>query len=147
MAALNNKHTGRNFVRNLLIAGIVISAGMAPQAALSQAAPPQNVVTRYLVSPLEGDATREVRMQSVTIPPGGSNAFHRHPGDQWALVQEGEVTFTIKGQPPRLLKAGDSVHIPRGVVHRNQNLTDKPSRSIEVVILDKDKPQTEQVPD
>ena len=134
-------------MRSLLMAGIVMAAGLAPQAALSQAAPPQNVVTRYLVSPLEGDATREVRMQSVTIPPGGSNAFHRHPGDQWALVQEGEVTFSIKGQPPRLLKAGDSIHIPRGVVHRNQNLGDKPSRSVEVVILDKDKPQTEQVPD
>jgi quercetin dioxygenase-like cupin family protein len=60
-------------------------------------------------------------------------------------VQEGEVTFTIKGQAPRTLKAGDSVYIPRGTVHRNQNLTDKPARSIELVIIDKDKPQAEAV--
>jgi hypothetical protein len=33
-----------------------------------------------------------------------------------------------------------SVHIPRGTVHRNQNLTDKPARSIELNIWDKDKP-------
>jgi len=59
----------------------------------------------------------------------------------------GRIQFTIKGQPPRVLKAGDSVHIPRGTIHRNQNLGDKPSRSIEIVILDKDKPPTEQVPD
>jgi quercetin dioxygenase-like cupin family protein len=131
----------------LLVAGLVVAAGLVPEAAFSQSPAPQNVVTRYLVSPLEGDATKEVRMQSVVIPPKGGNAFHRHPGDQWALVQEGEVTFTIKGQPPRVLKAGDSVHIPRGTIHRNQNLGDKPVRSVEIVILDKDKPQTEQVPD
>jgi hypothetical protein len=32
------------------------------------------------------------------------------------------------------------VHIPRGTVHRNENLTDKPARSIELNIMDKDKP-------
>jgi hypothetical protein len=36
-------------------------------------------------------------------------------------------------------------HIPRGTVHRNQNLTDKMARSIEVNILDKDKPGLEPV--
>jgi quercetin dioxygenase-like cupin family protein len=60
-------------------------------------------------------------------------------------VQEGEVTFTIKGQPPRVLKAGDSIYVPRGTIHRNQNLTDKPTRSINLNIMDKDQPQTEQV--
>jgi len=50
-----------------------------------------------------------------------------------------------QGQAPRTLKAGDSVYIPRGTVHRNQNLTDKPARSIELVIIDKDKPQAEAV--
>ena len=61
------------------------------------------------------------------------------------MVQDGEVTFTVKGQLPRLLKVGDSVHIPRGTVHRNQNLSDKPSRAIEVLIVDKDEPQSEKV--
>jgi len=32
------------------------------------------------------------------------------------------------------------VHIPRGTVHRNQSLTDKPARSIELNIWHKDKP-------
>ncbi|HEY2137350.1 MAG TPA: cupin domain-containing protein [Xanthobacteraceae bacterium] len=101
----------------------------------------------YYTTPLENDASRVVRLQSVTVQPGGSNNFHRHPGDQWAAIQEGEVTFTIKGQPPRILKAGDSVYIPRGTIHRNQNLGDKPSRSIELLVVDKDKPITEPVPD
>jgi hypothetical protein len=35
--------------------------------------------------------------------------------------------------------------VPRGTVHRNQNLSSMPARSIELNITDKDKPQTEQV--
>jgi mannose-6-phosphate isomerase-like protein (cupin superfamily) len=66
--------------------------------------------------------------------------------DQWWAVQEGEVTFTVKGKAPRLMKAGDYVYVPRGTIHRNQNLSNKPARSIELNITDKDKPQTEQVP-
>jgi quercetin dioxygenase-like cupin family protein len=44
-----------------------------------------------------------------------------------------------------VLKAGDWVYIPRGTVHRNQNLSDKPARAVELNILDKDKPVTEEV--
>ena len=100
----------------------------------------------YFQMPLEKDPTRQVRLQNVVIPPGAGNQFHRHPGDQWWAVQEGEVTFTVKGQPPRILKPGDYVYVPRGTIHRNQNLTNRPVRSIELNITDKDKPQTEVVP-
>ena len=44
-----------------------------------------------------------------------------------------------------MLKPGDSIYVPRGTVHRNQNLTDKPARAINLNIMDKDKPQTEVV--
>ena len=43
------------------------------------------------------------------------------------------------------LKAGDSIYVPRGTIHRNQNLTDKPARAINLNIMDKDQPQTEQI--
>ena len=109
--------------------------------------PPANNVVVYYTTPLEKDPARLVRLQHVTIPPGGGNTFHRHNGDQWAAIQEGEITYTIKGQAPRKLKAGDSVHIPRGTVHRNQNLSDKPVRTIELNIMDKDAPVTVPVTD
>jgi quercetin dioxygenase-like cupin family protein len=101
----------------------------------------------YFQMPLEKDPSRQVRLQNVVIPAGAGNQFHRHPGDQWWAVQEGEVTYTIKGQAPRVLKPGDYVYVPRGTIHRNQNLTNRPARSIELNITDKDKPQTEQVAD
>ena len=100
----------------------------------------------YFIMPLEKDPSRIVRLQTVTIPPGAGNQFHRHPGDQWWAVQEGEVTYTVKGQPPRTMKPGDYVYVPRGTIHRNQNLSKQSARSIELNITDKDAPQTEVVP-
>jgi quercetin dioxygenase-like cupin family protein len=79
------------------------------------------------------------------VPAGGATPFHRHPGDQWEMVQEGWITYTAKGEEPKVLKAGDAVYIPRGTVHRNQNLSSQPVRTVELMIVDKDKPHTEPV--
>ena len=131
-------------MNRLVIPAVVAATGMLAAAAWSQNTPAfQN--HRYFATPLEKDPTREVGMQSVTMPPGAGNQFHRHPGDQWTAVQEGEVTFTVRGEPPKLLKAGESNYVPRGTIHRQQNLTDKPARYIEMRIFDKDKPAAEQV--
>ncbi len=137
-------------MNKLIVPAIIVAAGMVAAAALSQQGQQPAAsgfqAKPYFVQPLEKDASRIVRLQSVVIPPGAGNQFHRHPGDQWWAVQEGEVTYTIKGQAPRVMKAGDYVYVPRGTVHRNQNVSGRPARSIELNITDKDKPQTEQVP-
>ena len=134
-------------MNKLIVPAIIVATGMVAAAAWSQA--PQQAPgfqpSRYFEMPLEKDPSRIVRLQSVVMPVGAANQFHRHPGDQWWAVQEGEVTFTVKGQPPRVLKAGEFVYVPRGTVHRNQNLSGRPVRSIELNITDKDKPQTEPV--
>ena len=131
------------------VSAIIAVAGMAMPAWSQESASqqPRFQPKPYFEMPLEKDATRQVRLQSVIIPPGAGNQFHRHPGDQWWAVQEGEVTYTVKGQPPRVLKPGDFVYVPRGTVHRNQNVSTNSARAIELNITDKDKPQTEQVAD
>ena len=104
-------------MNRLIVSSVLVATAISATAAWSQATPPfQN--NRYFATPLEKDPTREVGMQSVTMPPGAGNQFHRHPGDQWTAVQEGEVTFTVKGQPPQVLKAmlttTSSTHQPLG---------------------------------
>jgi len=126
-----------------IIPAVLVAAGIAAPAAWSQTPAPALQNNRYFTMPLEKDPTREVGLQSVTMPPGAGNQFHRHPGDQWTAIQEGEVTFTVKGQPPQVLKAGDSNYVPRGTIHRQQNLSDKPARYIEMRIFDKGKPASE----
>ena len=134
-------------MNKLIIPAVLVATGMVAGAAWSQPATPQLQNHRYFTMPLEKDPTREVGLQSVTMPPGAGNQFHRHPGDQWTAVQEGEVTFTVKGQPPQVLKAGESNYVPRGTIHRQQNLGDKPARYIEMRVFDKGKPASEPVAD
>jgi mannose-6-phosphate isomerase-like protein (cupin superfamily) len=141
--------------------GIIFAVGLTAVAAWSQTAVQfyetvpltPNSKIQY-ATPLENDASRTVQLATNTYPPLVNGAcaadapgcnFHRHFGDQWNTVMEGELTFTIKGQPPRTLKVGDAVYIPRGAVHRNRNLTDKPARTVELLIMDKDKPILELV--
>ncbi|PYR98763.1 MAG: hypothetical protein DMG12_21955 [Acidobacteria bacterium] len=136
-------------MNKLIVPAVIVAFGVIAAAALSQQAQPPASgfqAKPYFEMPLEKDPSRVVRLQSVVIPAGAGNQFHRHPGDQWWAVQEGEVTFTVRGQPPRLMKAGDFVYVPRGTIHRHQNISKSPARSIELNITDKDKPQTEQVP-
>src|SRR6266852_1497484 len=134
-------------MNRLIIPAIIVASGIMAATAWSASEQPGSGFQPkpYFEMPLEKDASRQVRLQSVVIPPGAGNQFHTHPGDQWWAVQEGEVTFTIKGQAPRVLKAGDYVYVPRGTIHRNQNVSANSARAIELNITDKDKPQTEQV--
>jgi quercetin dioxygenase-like cupin family protein len=131
----------------IIITALAISAGAFALVSSTQSAETGFQPKPYFQMPLEKDPSRVVRLQNVTLQPGAGNTFHRHPGDQWWAIQEGEITFTIRGQQPRVLKAGDYVYVPRGTIHRNQNLSNRPARAIELNITDKDKPQTEQAPD
>jgi quercetin dioxygenase-like cupin family protein len=132
-------------MRILTLAALI--AGCATlMAGLQAQEPPKNrVISPYITSPLERDPSRVVRLTTVLVPAGASTPFHRHPGDQWEMVQEGEITYTVKGEEPKVLKAGDAVYIPGGTVHRNQNLSGQPVRTVELMIVDKDKPHTEPV--
>jgi quercetin dioxygenase-like cupin family protein len=80
--------------------------------------------------------------EQLHLPNRPGNGFHTHNGDQWEAVLEGEITYTVKGQPPRVLKAGEFVYIPRGTIHRNENKSNLPARTVEIMVRDKDKPQT-----
>src|SRR6516165_9015051 len=134
-------------MKKLMIADVLLASCVLAPVAWSQEATPARQTIRYFATTLEKDATREVEMVSIAVPPGAGNEFHRHPGDQWTAVQEGEITFTIKGQPPVALKAGESNYVARGTVHRQQNLGDKPARYIVMNIFDKGKPTAEPVPE
>ena len=130
--------------RSIIIPAVLAATAMAA-GAWAQGAAPQAQNNRYFTMPLEKDPTREVGLQSVTMPPGAGNEFHRHPGEQWTAIQEGEITFTVKGKPPQVLKAGDYNYVPRGTVHRQQNLSGKQARYIEMRIFDKGVPASEQM--
>ena len=134
-------------MKKLMIAEVLLATCVLAPIAWSQATTPARQTIRYFTTLLEKDPTREAEMVSITVPPGAGNEVHRHPGDQWTAVQEGEITLTIKGQSPIVLKAGDSNYVPRGIIHRQQNLSGKPARYIVMGVFDRGKPVAELVPE
>jgi quercetin dioxygenase-like cupin family protein len=102
---------------------------------------------RFFTTPLENDPNREVKAQmQLHLPGRPGNGFHTHSGDQWEVVLDGEITFTVRGQQPKVLKAGEFVYIPRGTIHRNENKGTLPTRTIEIMVIDKGKPQNTPLP-
>ena len=133
-------------MKKSIIAEVLLATCVLGAIAWPQATTPARQTIRYFTTPLEKDPTREVEMVSITVPPGAGNEFHRHAGDQWTAVQEGEITFTIKGEPPIVLKAGEGNYVSRGIIHRQQNLSDKPARYIVLNIFDQGELAAEPVP-
>jgi quercetin dioxygenase-like cupin family protein len=135
--------------RSMLAVAIIMAAGtIATSASAQTSTSPTGPAFswRFFTTALDKDPSREVQMQmQLHLPNRPGNGFHSHNGDQWEVVVEGEITFTVKGQAPKVLKAGEFVYIPRGTIHRNENKSNAPTRAIELLIKDKGKPQT--IPD
>ena len=128
----------------VMVAGTIASAASA-QTSTSPTGPAFS--HRFFTTPLDKDSSRNVQMQmQLHLPNRPGNGFHMHSGDQWEAVIEGEITFTVRGQQPRVLKTGEFVYIPRGTIHRNENKSNAPTRTIELLIMDKDKPQNTPAP-
>jgi quercetin dioxygenase-like cupin family protein len=128
----------------LTLAAVMAASTIATAASAQTSTSPTGPAfsTRFFTTPLDKDPSRVVQMQmQLHLPNRPGNGFHTHNGDQWEAVVEGEITFTVKGQPPRVLKAGEFVYIPRGTIHRNENKSNLPTRTMELLIMDKDKPQ------
>ena len=108
-------------MRMALLSGAVLA--VAATIAASQAAEPvKSQSSEVVTEPLTGDASREVRVFNVLLPPGADSGRHYHHGDQYTTVQEGEIHIDIEGKGDHAYKAGEAVHINPMVVHRTQNL-------------------------
>jgi quercetin dioxygenase-like cupin family protein len=133
-----------------LLTSAIVAVGLyaTPASAQTSTSPTgPSFSWRFFSTPLENDPSRDVRLQmQLHLPGRQGNGFHTHNGDQWEVVVEGEITYTVRGQEPKVLKAGEFVYIPRGTVHRNENKSNAPTRTIELLVVDKGKPQANPAP-
>src|SRR6185437_11978502 len=129
-------------MRYLVISAFALMmAGMAGALTPVEAADAvKSQPTELLTVPLTGDASREVKVVNVILPPNADSGRHFHHGDQYTTVQEGEIHIDIDGKGDHAYKAGEAVHIEPMVVHRTQNLSGKPARTTELFIVAKGKP-------
>lgn len=74
------------------------------------------------------DSTSAALVIECSYPPGlAPAAFHSHPGaDESCIVLSGEMSVTVGWHgTPRLYRAGESWHVPAGVPHQVNNVSDE----------------------
>jgi quercetin dioxygenase-like cupin family protein len=127
----------------LLVAGLILLVG--PQSGIAQQPPGPKVQMLLHKEAVSGVPDREAYTALVEFPPGSTTGRHIHPGDEFAVVIAGELQLNVEGQPPRIVKAGDSYHNLQGVVHETKNLGTVPARTAAVFVVEKGKPITQPV--
>jgi len=125
--------------RVLVGLGLSLAAGVL----LAQA----SGLTRTLVGRADVSVPgREAVVARVEVAPGARAGRHTHPGDEISYVLEGEAELLIDGQPPRVVKAGESFVIPAGVVHDAHNTGSAPTKLVGVYVVEKGKPLASPAP-
>ncbi len=131
-------------MRKVLTHGLPLAGAMVCAAAVWA----QNSgLTRTIVG--RGDvsvAGREAVVARVEVAPGARSGRHAHPGDEISYVISGQGQLVIDGQPPRLIKAGESFVVPAGVIHDAHNDGTAPISLVGVYVVEKGKPLATPVP-
>ena len=90
-------------------------------------AAPETQITPLLSMPLQDIPGREALMLSVSYPPGGSDAVHRHDAHVFVYVLEGSVQMQARGKPAVTLTPGQTFYESPEDVHvvgRNASATE-----------------------
>ena len=78
----------------------------------------------------------------VSFAPGASFPRHRHPGQEVIYVTQGTIEYEVDGKSVRV-SAGETLFIPRGVVHAARNNGAGPAAELATYVIEKGKPLTE----
>ena len=81
----------------------------------------------------------ETVIGSAELAPNVNVGRHTHPGPESGYLLEGEFTLLVEGQPPLVVKAGDSYKVPPGAIHDARS-GDKGAKVIATYVVEKGKP-------
>lgn len=118
-------------------------------SAVAQDAPPGAVQPKRTIldqHDQSGVPGKEIVIGTAELPAGTVIGWHVHEGDESGYVLKGNLILKTRGQPDRVLKAGDHFFNPRGAVH---SLAAAPGGdggvALSTWIVDKGKPLAEPV--
>ena len=83
---------------------------------------------------------REAVQVIVALDPGTKVGYHNHPGEEIIYVTEGVLEYTLEGEQPVTLKAGDVLFVPAGKYHSAVNKGNVVGAELATYIVDKSKP-------
>jgi quercetin dioxygenase-like cupin family protein len=117
---------------------LAAAAGLTMHAALAQQ---RATTTRTDLQRHDLSAPgREAIQMIVGFDEGVAAARHTHPGEEIIYVLEGTLEYTVEGQPPKTLKAGDVLFIPAQTVHSARNVGKGHAAELATYVVEKGKP-------
>jgi quercetin dioxygenase-like cupin family protein len=123
--------------RIIAIAALVATTGLALHVAQAQQVGARRIDLQRHDLSVPG---REVVQVIVELEPGTTAPKHSHPGEEIIYVLEGTWEYTLDGKPPVVLKAGDVLFIPAGVIHSARNVGTGRGAELATYIVEKGKP-------
>lgn len=84
-------------------------------SATAQEAPVK--ATPLLEAAITGVPSHDLLMTRVEIAAGTVLPMHYHPNEEYLYILDGEAYLRIEGREDQLLKTGEAVVIPAGVLH------------------------------
>ncbi len=78
----------------------------------------------------------------VSFAPGSSFPRHKHPGEEIIYVTQGTIEYEVAGKPV-VVKAGEVLFIPNGVVHAARNPGTEPAAELATYVVRKGQPLVE----
>jgi len=116
----------------------ILAVARSAAADVPAGQPQRNILETHQQS---GVPDKQIVLGTASLPPGTAIGFHTHPGDEIRYVQKGTLILKTRGQPDRILKAGDTFVNARGAVH---SLVAAPGGdggvAVSTWIIDKDQP-------
>jgi len=117
---------------------------VAAQQASAQAPPDMPGITRTSLQQEELSIPGRVVVQTrVDFAPGAVVPKHRHPGEEIVYVLTGTLEYRVEGQPIQILRPGEVLFIPKGVVHSATNVSVESASELATYVVEKEKPLSE----
>jgi quercetin dioxygenase-like cupin family protein len=75
------------------------------------------------------DTAGRFTLIDMHVPPGGGPPPHRHDFEETFILLDGELQATFRGEK-RIVRAGETVHIPANAPHQFHNTSSQPVRML-----------------
>jgi quercetin dioxygenase-like cupin family protein len=123
--------------RMMVVAVLIVGSALALHVAQAQQVGARRIDLQRHDLSVPG---REVVQVIVELEPGTTAPRHSHPGEEIIYVLEGMWEYTLDGKPPVVLKAGDVLFIPAGVIHSARNVGTGRGAELATYIVETGKP-------
>ena len=129
-------------MRKSIVAVCFAVSAVAAVSAVSVAAPAPgpNVERKMLLQQDLSIPNYSTALVEVTIPAGGREGKHTHPGSAVVYVQQGALTLSMEGVPEKTYQVGESFFIPTGKIHEGINNGSTVVKAIASFVVEKGKP-------